>query len=98
MAHDATPEDLQAERARGEQAAHKVAAAGPADPLLRVAWAFGFGQTDQLQAAVTAARAAGLTWKQIAAATGEHPATAATKYGGGRERQREYQRRRRTEG
>lgn len=95
---DVTADEIEAAHTSGEAAAREVSATGPADPVLRVAWAHGFGRVDQLAEAINAARAAGVTWKMIGAATGEHPSTAATKYGGGRERQRRYQQRKRAEG
>lgn len=70
----------------------------PSHPLERVAWAAGWGQEDQLRAAVQTARAAGTTWRAIAEALGEHEATVETKYGRGYERQRAYRERRRQQG
>lgn len=93
-----TPEELASAREAGKAAAARTADTAPSHPLLAIGWAQGFGQTDQLQRAVEHARAAGFTWKQIAATTGEHWETAKTKYGGGRERQRAYRKRQRSEG
>lgn len=81
----------------GAEAAEAVAGQGPDDPLLAISWALGFGQVDQLRAAVDRARQQGLTWRQIASATGEHVETARTKYGGGLERMRRYRDRKRSE-
>lgn len=89
-----TPADLEAARARGVEDSHRTAEHAPDHPLERVAWAQGFGQLNQLQAAVEAARTRGFTWKQIAETLGERWQTTATKYGGGYKRQREYRERR----
>jgi hypothetical protein len=62
----------------------------PADPILRMAWAAGYGQVDAIKDAVDAARAAGATWRQVGAALGVHYRTAQSKYGGGQERARRY--------
>lgn len=95
---DVTPEQLQQATDDGRAAATSTLNAAPDHPLLRVAWARGFGQTDQLQAAVDLARAGGFTWREIGEAVGENQRTVETKYGGGRERQRRYQQRRRSSG
>ena len=62
----------------------------PAHPLLRVAWAAGFRELNQIHEAVRHSRAAGATWREISEALGENPATAETKYGTGLERMRRY--------
>lgn len=88
-------ERQRAARARGEQDALRVEEQAPVDPLQRIAWAIGFGKTDQVQTAVDPAREAGCTWRDIGAAIGEHWRNAQTKYGGGRARQRAYRERKR---
>jgi len=98
MPADASDAALDAARAAGRDDAEHAMDRAPDDPLLRVAWAQGFGQVDQLREAVRQAKASGLTWRQIGAALGEHPRTAETKYGGGLDRMRRYRERRRNEG
>lgn len=97
MADDVSEADLAAARDAGEHAARQTLEAAPDHPLLRVAWARGFGRIDQLQEAVDTAKAAGYTWKDIGAAVQEHWKTAATKYGGGYEAQRRYRQRKKTD-
>ncbi|MPY95972.1 MAG: hypothetical protein GEV08_23810 [Acidimicrobiia bacterium] len=89
---------LRLARDHGEADARRAEEHAPTDALERIAWAVGFGQVDQVQAAVDAARAAGLTWRQIAPAIGEHWRNVQTKYGGGRERHRRYRERKRQQG
>lgn len=97
MADDVTEADLAAARDAGEHAARLTLEAAPDHPLLRVAWARGFGRVDLLQQAIDGAKAAGYTWKDIGTAVEEHWKTAATKYGGGYEAQRRYRERKRSE-
>lgn len=98
MAEDVSEEDLAAARGAGEEAAQQTLAHGPDHPLLRVAWARGFGRVDLLQQAVDDAKAAGFTWKDIGVAVDQHWKTAATKYGGGYDAQRRYRQRRQSDG
>lgn len=92
---------LDYDEARGKGHADALEAAAERAPdhaLLRVAWAHGFGQVDQLRGAVQEARAQGFTWRDIGQATGENWRTAQTKYGGGYEGQRRYRERKRQAG
>lgn len=90
------PDELEQARHRGVvDAAETVERLAPADPLLRVAWATGFGANDQVRAAVAAAREAGATWAEIAEVTGQRDRRyAEMKYGAGAARQQQYRRRR----
>lgn len=83
-------------RHQGEHDARQAQDHAPTDSALRVAWAAGFGQTDQLKVAVDNARAAGLTWQQIADVLGLRMRHCQTKFSGA-ERQRRYRARRRGE-
>lgn len=96
MSSDVTSEDLAAARSAGHQNATDALAAAPDHPLLRIAWAQGFGQIDQLREAVQQGKASGLTWREIGEALGENPKTAATKYGGGLDRMRRYRERKKS--
>ena len=98
MSEDVTSEALDVARHAGRESAGKALDDAPDDPLLRIAWAQGFGQVDQLRDAVQQAKAQGITWRQIGDALGENPRTAETKYGSGLERMRRYRERRRAEG
>ena len=93
------PDAIEAARQRGaEDARAAVARHAPDDPLLRVAWAMGFGQIDHVRAAVAVARDAGCTWAQIASITGEKDRrTAEMKYGAGYERMRRYRERKKAD-
>lgn len=95
MADDVTAEQIDEAHNDGQRAASETLDAAPTHPLLRIAWARGFGQTDQLQRAIDTARETGYSWRQISAAVGENQRTVETKYGGGRERQRAYLKRKR---
>lgn len=86
-------------RAQGQRDARElIATRAPDDPLARCAWAAGYGKVSELQTAVNGARAAGSTWRQIAAALGEHPDTTRQKYGSNYKGQRAYRARKRGEG
>lgn len=98
MAEDVGEPELESARQAGRQAAERTLTEAPDHPLLRVAWAQGFGQLDMLREAVQQAKADGITWRQIGEALGENPRTAETKYGTGLERMRRYRERKRTEG
>lgn len=63
---------LDAEQALDEQA--------PEDPVVRVAWAKGYGNVDIIDRAVAAAREAGVTWRQIAEALDENHNTVRVRY------------------
>lgn len=93
------PDELeQARQQGGVDALAAVEQYAPADPMLRVAWAIGFGQHDLVRAAVAVARAGGATWEQIAVLVGASDRrTAEARYGAGRERKRAYRARRRGE-
>lgn len=91
--------DYDALREEGRRAAATaMAGQAPDDPLARVAWADGWGQEDQVRAAVQAAREAGISWAALGRALGVHRATVETKYGKGYERQKAYRERRRRQG
>lgn len=86
------PEAIEAARSQGATDAERARDAAPEDPALRLAWAQGFGQLDQLQAAVDHAREVGLTWREIGTVLGMHMRTAQSKFSGA-ERQARYYRR-----
>lgn len=76
-----SPDELSAARAQGERDAQAfIAKHAPDEPVLRCAWAAGVGREDIREAAVMAARAAGVPWKQIGEAMGEHPDTLKSRY------------------
>lgn len=87
-----TARDLEAQRQQGLSDIQRfVEEHAPSDPILRVAWALGFSQVDQVRAAVAVARKAGVTWSRIAEVTGDKDRRVAEmKYGAGYERQRRY--------
>lgn len=95
MADEPDAKAFRRAREDGRRAASHLLDGAPEEPLLRVAWAAGFGHPEQLRAAVDEARAAGCTWKQVGAATDEHWRTAQSKYGPGYEAHRRYRERRR---
>lgn len=87
---------IEAARQQGVEDAERARNAAPTDPALRLAWAHGFGQLDQLQAAVDYARDLGLTWRDIGDVLGMHMRTAQSKFSGA-ERQARYYRRKRAQ-
>jgi hypothetical protein len=87
-----TQDEIAQAKQQGAQDAQRAQDHAPSDPGLRLAWAQGFGQLDQLQSAVDVARAAGLTWTQIAEVLGMKMRHAQTKFSGS-ERQRRYRER-----
>ena len=91
------PSDDYLDEAREQGRADALSAAehGPDEPLAHIAWAIGFGEPNLVQEAVQRARAAGATWAEVGRATGDHPKTAQTKYGGGYRAQRRYRERKR---
>lgn len=90
--------ELEAARLAGRAAAEATIEQAPTgDPLVRLAWLKGHGSVEVLEDAVQVARQAGFTWPQIGDALDEHPATARTKFGGGREAMRRYRERLRRE-
>ncbi|MGE3292473.1 MAG: hypothetical protein AB7O95_13930 [Geminicoccaceae bacterium] len=91
-----TDDALEQARRQGSEDAQRAQEHAPDEPRLKLAWAQGFGQLDQLQAAVDQARAAGLTWQQIADVLGMRMRHAQTKFAGA-ERQRRYRERRQAE-
>lgn len=97
MPDEEVPLNFEEARRAGHEDAVATAETAPGHPLLRIAWAKGFGQVDQLQTAVDDARGAGFTWQHIAEATGENWRTAATKYGSGYERMKRYRQRKQAE-
>lgn len=75
-------EELDQAREAGRAAAEAVLnSQAPAEPLLRIAWADGYGQVDLLHDAVMEARAAGATWRDIGDVLGMHFRTAQSKFG-----------------
>lgn len=76
-----TGDDLTAAKRAGRLAAEQVAATqAPDDPVLRIAWAAGYGSVDAVDRAVHQARAAGVTWREIAQALGENHNTVRVRY------------------
>jgi hypothetical protein len=91
-----TDEEIRAARERGEvDATEVIADRAPDDPILRVAWATGYGKVEVIKDAVELARAAGVTWRQLGDAMGENWRTVQSRYGGGQERYRQYRERQR---
>src|SRR4051794_11532813 len=89
-------DDIRDARRRGmTDATELVADKAPDDPVLRVAWAGGYGQIDVIKDAIDAARAAGATWRQLGDALGENWRTVQSRYGGGAERYQRYRERQR---
>jgi hypothetical protein len=90
----ASDDELEQARERGrDDALQTIAAHAPAEPLLRVAWAVGYGAVDEVQAAVDRARADGATWQMIGQAAGINWRTAQSRWGSGPDRQRRYRER-----
>jgi hypothetical protein len=90
-------DDIQQAREQGREAAETVLDShAPTDPLLRVAWADGYGQVDVLRDAVMRARADGATWKQLGEVLGMHFRTVQSKFGQP-DRHRRYEARKRGE-
>jgi hypothetical protein len=91
-----TAEELDEARRQGHQdATELISDRAPTDLMLRMAWAAGYGQIDAIRDAVSAARDAGITWRQIGDALGENWRTVQSRYGGGSERTRRYTERQR---
>lgn len=76
-----TADDLAADREAGRRDAEQhISERAPADPLRRVAWAQGYGSIEAVDQAVADARAAGVTWREIAEALGENHNTVRVRY------------------
>ena len=94
-----SPEELAAAREEGRLAAERfVVDQAPTDPLLRVAWAQGLGDSDHVRTAVATAREAGATWKQLGEALGISWETARFRFSGGYERHKRYRERKKQAG
>lgn len=92
-----TADDLTAAKNAGRMAAEQVVSEqAPDDPLLKIAWAQGYGSIDALDRAVLEARAAGVTWREIAEALDENPTTVRVRYTQ-QDRYQRYKARRRTD-
>ncbi|MPY94663.1 MAG: hypothetical protein GEV08_16855 [Acidimicrobiia bacterium] len=93
-------EDLDAAREQGRRDGAELAERkAPTDPLLRLAWADGLGDTDHVREAVRQARGAGAPWKDIAEVLGITVSTAKTRFTpSGYERMQRYRERKRQQG
>ena len=76
-----TADDIAAAREAGRRYAEQgINEEAPNDPVLRVAWAQGSGSIAVVDQAVADARAAGVTWREIAEALGENHNTVRVRY------------------
>ena len=76
-----TADDLTAAKNAGRMAAEQVVnEQAPTDPVLKIAWAQGYGSVDALEAAVSEARNQGVTWREIAEALDENATTVRVRY------------------
>ncbi len=93
------PEDIEAARRQGKAEAEALAEHAPDDPILRVAWADGIGDADHVRDAVSRARTAGASWKDIGDALGISHHTARNRFNpSGYEGQRRYRERKKQGG
>jgi len=93
MAPDPTPEEIAEAKVQGQSEAEQAQQNAPGHPLLRLAWAQGFDQEDQVRAAVELARSAGYSWAKIGAVLGIHRSTAQARFGSNYRTQYRYRQR-----